>query len=74
MAIWKEQYKELEQAALSADATQDDIDRLGEWFELYGETYWNGEFYDVDGDHKIRPIDVEDEDGDFHRTGWELIG
>lgn len=72
MKIWKEQYQELEKAALSADATQEDINALGKWFELYGESYWNGEFYDVDGAHQIRPIDIEDEDGDFHREGWEL--
>lgn len=72
MKIWKEQYQELEKAALSADATQEDINRLGKWFELYGETYWNGEYYHVTDDIRIVPIDIEDEDGDFHRTGWEL--
>lgn len=72
MAIWKEQYKELEQAALSADATQEDINALGKWFELYGETYWNGEYYTVNDNTRIVPIDIEDEDGDFHREGWEL--
>ena len=46
MKIWKEQYQELEHEALSAGATQEDINRLGKWFELYGESYWNGEFYD----------------------------
>lgn len=73
MAIWKEQYKELEQAALSADATQEDINRLGEWFERFGETYWNGEFYNIDGVHQLRPVDVEDEYGDFHLIGWEVL-
>lgn len=72
MKIWKEQYKELEKKALSADATQEDINRLGKWFELYGERYWNGEYYRVTEDVRIVPVDIEDEDGDFHRTGWEL--
>ena len=72
MKIWKEMYQELEHKALSADATQEDINLLGKWFELYGESYWNGEFYDVDGIHQLRPVDVEDEDGDYHREGWEL--
>lgn len=72
MAIWKEQYHDLEKAALSADATQEDISRLGEWFERYGSAFWNGEFYDVDGVHRLIPVGREDEDGDFHREGWEL--
>lgn len=72
MKIWKEQYQELEHKALSTDATQEDINALGKWFELYGDSYWNGEFYDVDGRHQLLPIDIEDEDGDFHRTGWKL--
>jgi len=72
MKIWKEMYQELKHKALSADATQEDINLLGKWFELYGESYWNGEFYDVDGTHQLRPVDVEDEDGDYHREGWEL--
>ena len=72
MRIWKERYQELEKAALSADATQEDINALGKWFELYGESYWNGEYYRVTEDVRIVPIDTEDEDGDFHRIGWEL--
>ncbi len=72
MRIWKERYQELEKAALSSDATQEDINALGKWFELYGERYWNGEYYRVTEDVRIVPVDVEDEDGDFHRTGWEL--
>ena len=72
MKIWKEQYQELEHKALSADATQEDANRLGKWFELYGESYWNGEYYNVDDTHRLFPIDMEDADGDFHRVGWEL--
>ena len=72
MSIWKEQYPELEAAALSADATEEDINALGKWFELFGETYGNGEYYNVDGDYRLYSIDEEDDDGDFHRIGWEL--
>ena len=72
MAIWKEQYLELEKAALSAEATKEDINRLGKWFELYGESYWNGEYYNIDGDHRLYSIDEEDEDGDFRHIGWEV--
>lgn len=72
MKIWKEQYQELEAAALSADATESDINKLGEWFERFGESFWNGEFYDVDDVHQLRPVYEEDADGDFRRIGWEL--
>ena len=72
MAIWKEQYSELEKAALSPDASPEDVARLGVWFERFGAEYWNGEFYDVDGVHQLRSVDVEDDDGDFHRIGWDL--
>lgn len=34
-------------AALRADATQDDLDRLGQWFAAYGWRYWNGERFDA---------------------------
>ena len=39
-------YQELRAAATAPGATQADIDALGEWFNRYGERYWNGECYD----------------------------
>lgn len=34
-------YQELKEKALSTDATQEDINNLGEWFEWYDNSYWN---------------------------------
>ena len=65
-------YPILERKALSADATQEDINALGMWFERFGSDFWNGEFYNVDDVHRLIPIDEEDADGDFHRIGWQL--
>ena len=73
MTIWREQYADLERAALSPAATQEDIDRLGEWFERFGEMYWTGEFYRVDNTHNLRPVLEEVEGGDFCRIGWEIL-
>lgn len=48
-------YQELKQKALSAEAAQEDINNLGEWFEQYGDRYWNGEYYSVDN-NRLYPI------------------
>lgn len=58
-------YDELRAAAISPSATQEDINRLGEWFSEYGEAYWNGYYYDADG-YKLIPLYDIDED-------WELV-
>lgn len=49
-------YKELVTRALSAKGTREDIARLAEWYEKYGERYWNGEYYQIDGRYILRPI------------------
>lgn len=44
-------FDELLKAAISADATQDDLDRLGQWYEAYGWRYWRDEgAYDASRD------------------------
>lgn len=69
-------YQELRAAALSPDATQDDLNALGEWFEMYGHSApdaWNGEYWDVDDGNRLFPIYSEPtEDGDFDIIGYEL--
>jgi hypothetical protein len=57
-------YEELAAAAMSVEATQEDIDALGEWFESYGRVYWNGEYYDIDGSHSLRPVYSEPDEND----------
>lgn len=46
------EHKALLKAARSADATQDDLDRLGQWFERYGWRCWNGESFDASFDNE----------------------
>ena len=52
-------YETLKAAALADGATEEDIDALGEWFRLYGEVFWNGEYYDVEG-WRLYPFYVDD--------------
>ena len=56
-------YEELKNAALSPDATGDDIFALGAGFEQYGYGFWNGEYYDVEGE-RLFPIWQWDEEAD----------
>ena len=51
-------YTKLAAKALSESATQGDIDNLGQWFSLYGDRYWTGECFEVDGaaDVNIYPV------------------
>lgn len=65
-------YDELAERALSADATQSDIDALGKWFECYGSSYWNGEYYEISDSRRLFPIYVEDEDEQYTITGYEI--
>lgn len=64
-------YEELRAAALAPNATQDDIDALGEWFSRYGSTYWNGEYYDADG-VCVRPVYKKIDEDDYELTGYEI--
>ena len=57
------EYQELKEKALSGD--QEAINDLGQWFELYGDNYWNGEYYNVEGS-RLYPVygnEEYDEDG-----------
>lgn len=63
-------YTELSAAALRTES-EEDLNRLGEWFNLYGASYWNGEKYEIDSTHFLRPIYREINDG-FEVTGYEL--
>ena len=52
-------YKEICEKALAFNATQEDINALGEWFSRHGMSYWNGECFHVDADHNLYPIHKE---------------
>ena len=65
-------YEELKVAATAPDATQQDIDNLGEWFSRYGESYWNGEYYDAD-EIRVYPVIEWDEEAEQGETvGYEI--
>lgn len=63
-------YKELCEKALAFNATQEDINALGEWFERYGMSYWNGECFHVDADHDLYPIHKEVGYEEFETVGY----
>ena len=65
-------YEELKEKVLSAEATQEDINNFGEWFEQYGDRYWNGEYYSVD-DNRLYPI-YRRIDDDGLEEQYEIVG
>lgn len=62
-------YSELKEKALAFNATQEDINALGEWFSRHGMSYWNGECFHVDSDHNLYPIHKE-----IGYDEYELVG
>ena len=68
-------YQELLAAALENE-TPENLEALGNWFENYGERYWNGEHWEASAPNEpsetryLYPIMVENEDGDFEVTGY----
>lgn len=65
-------YEALQAAALKPDATQEDIDALGEWFECYGMDYWNGSCWAVDEKQDIHLARVYKEiaEDEFEHIGY----
>ena len=64
-------YEELREKATANDATQKDINALGEWFEAHGSMYWNGEYYDADG-LRLFPINEEVAEDEWEVVGYEF--
>jgi hypothetical protein len=63
-------YDNLRERAVKHDATQKDINALGEWFSRYGDAYWNGEYYDADNGVRLFPIFAYDEEDEvYYFTG-----
>lgn len=69
-------YEELKNKALSTEATQEDINALGEWFEQYGYRYWNGECFVIDEDYDLYPILAKNTDESvedcYDTIGYEI--
>lgn len=65
-------YEELKNKALSPSATKEDINALGEWFEQYGDSFWNGEYYEIDSNNRLYPQYREIDEDEFEITGFEI--
>lgn len=64
-------YEELRNAAVK-NPTADNLNALGEWFQNYGMTFWNGEYFDADG-YRLYPVHTDpDEYGDVQIVGYEF--
>lgn len=59
------EYEELRAKALNGN--QEDVNALGEWFEQYGDCYWNGEYYNADDGMRLFPVYEE-----MAEDEWEL--
>ena len=63
-------YQELK-AAVVAHPTTENINELGEWFNRYGNDYWNGEYYDAD-EFRVYPVYEEVEEDEWELKGYEV--
>lgn len=63
-------FSELKEKALAFNATQEDINALGEWFSRHGMSYWNGECFHVDASHDLYPIDKEVGYNEYEVVGY----
>lgn len=57
-------YEELRAAATAPNATQEQINALGEWMEQYGMNDWNGEYYDIGNGLNLYPVYTEPNEND----------
>lgn len=66
-------YKDL-LSAVDENETPESLAALGEWFQRYGDMYWNGECLDIDGNRGLHPIYklVDEECEEWELTGYEI--
>ena len=57
-------YESLRDKALDSQATNEDINALGRWYEEFGRALWNGRGYKVDSHIYLLPIYKYDESGE----------
>lgn len=67
-------YEELREVAIK-NPTDENLVALGEWLQQYGDRYWNGEEWDIDGSRRLRPVygQEPDEYGNFPLVGYDLL-
>ena len=64
-------YDELRKAAIE-DPTPENLANLGEWFQDYGSSFWNGEYFDADG-YRLYPVYSDpDDSGNSDLLGYDL--
>ena len=63
-------YSDLRAAALE-DPTAENLAALGEWLQEYGGRDWNGESWDIENGHRLRPV-YGDEPDEF--DGFPPVG
>lgn len=56
-------YQELFSKATSCNATQADINALGDWLSEFGMSYWNGEYFDCGDGYRLFPFYEVGDDG-----------
>lgn len=67
-------YEEIANEAI-ADPTDENLERLWNWFEAFGqERYWNGESYEVKDGIRLYPIYTEVRVDEYEIIGYELRG
>lgn len=54
---------------LAPEASLEDIDALGKWFEGCGGCYWDGECYDADG-KRLWPLHKKVDEDDYDIIGY----
>lgn len=61
-------------SAVDANETPETLAALGEWFSQYGDMYWNGECWDIDGNRRLYPIyaPLDEECEQWEITGYEI--
>ena len=65
------EYQDRVEKALASGA-KEDIEALAEWFEQYGDIYWNGEYYEIDKYTRLVPVYEETAPDEWERVGWEI--
>ena len=72
MSINRYSYQELSKKALSDSATQEDVNNLGQWFDLYGMDFWNGKCFSIDSEHDLYPIYAPADNDQYDIIGYEI--
>lgn len=65
-------FEELKAQALAPNATQEAIEELNDWFSEHGYMYWNGEYFEIDDNHRLYHVFTETDDGELEYSHSEI--